>query len=83
MASRKVCSYCSQELSHTTFYRHLNDTSGTICPARKRSRSYANLPDTEAELTPVDKITRGDSLSLDSSFDVNSDYDCETWQDAE
>ena len=78
MTSRKVCSYCSQELGRTSFYRHLNDKSGAICPGRKRSRSCENT-------TPTGKVRLEDfdSQSLDSSFDVNSGDDSEIWHDAE
>ena len=32
--SRKVCNSCGQELSHTAYYRHLNDRYGQACPAK-------------------------------------------------
>ena len=89
MSGRKICSYCSQELSRTTFYRHLNDQSGKICPGKKRSRDYNDFPNPE-DVTPTEKMPRNDSL--DSSFDVNSDScasfdvnpcDDEVWHDSD
>ena len=69
MSGRKICSYCSQGLSPTTFYRHLNDQSGKICPGKKKSHDY-DFPNPE-DVTPTEKMPRNDSLA--SSFDVNSD----------
>ena len=36
-ASRRTrfCTYCSQELSHAAYYRHLEDKSGSVCPGKR------------------------------------------------
>ena len=35
----KLCTLCDQELSHAAYYRHLQDSSGVVCPGKKDSRS--------------------------------------------
>ena len=35
----KLCTFCDQELSHAAYYRHLQDSSGVVCPGKKDSRS--------------------------------------------
>ena len=34
MSRRERCSYCGQDLALSSYYRHMNDVTGDICPAR-------------------------------------------------
>ena len=77
----KTCRFCSQELAHTTFYRHLNDKSGTVCPGKKRTRNQEESSDGESN---IHKILQESSLELiDSTFDVDSSEESDIWYDAD
>ena len=58
---RHQCSFCSQELAHSAYYRHLNDTVRSVCPGK-------------ASIQQSLESTCSDS-STDSTFDISSDND--------
>ena len=39
----RVCQYCSQELSHAAYYRHVQDKFGRICPGRIESENVCTI----------------------------------------
>ena len=69
--NRKVCSFCCQELGRTTYYRHLSDKNGIVCPGRKRRRE--DSVDSEDVLSVDETATMEDSPDqLDSTFNLDS-----------
>ena len=75
-ANRRVCSFCSEELAPTAFYRHLHDRTRTICHG-KRKKIDANTSDGESECLPH----LGSPRATDSTFDLESDDEDEIWHD--
>lgn len=68
---RQVCSFCDQELAHTSFHRHLHDTAGSVCPGKRRKTIYEDDSDSDRESIVNSISPRG----LDSTFDLgSSDY---------
>lgn len=66
---RRICSFCSQELADTAFFRHQSDTTGTVCPGkRKRIVTISDDELTERESLENCKSPR----NLDSTFDLGS-----------
>ena len=62
----RKCTFCCQELSHAAYYRHLQDTSGCVCPGKRDSISSTDSSDEEALSLPS---------KSDSSFDFGSDQE--------
>ena len=59
VSRKRVCSYCMKEVAHTSFYRHLNDKTGVVCPG-KCSQLVSYTPNDKARsiydetgITPV------------------------------
>ena len=74
-SKRQVCSFCDQELAHTSFHRHLHDTSGSVCPGKRRK--VINEDSDSNRESIVNSISpRG----LDSTFDIGSS-DCTSESD--
>ena len=48
MATRLVCKSCNQELGRSSFYRHLTDDSGSVCPG-KVTTTHAELSQSSYE----------------------------------
>ena len=59
MSRKRVCSYCMEEVAHTSFYRHLNHKTGVVGPEKcNQLVSYtpndkARSIDDESGITPV------------------------------
>ena len=81
---RRVCSYCMEELSHASFYRHLQDKSGAICPGKRQISSCtfndesSESSDDETSLTDELDISFRSELSdnyLEDTFDFGTESD--------
>jgi len=74
-----VCSFCSQELGRTAFYRHFSDKTGNVCPGKKKPRRSLRC-ETEDAYDICDSIdgdselhlSSGSPRALDSTFDLDS-----------
>ena len=84
--SRKVCNSCGQELSHSVYYRHLNDRYGQACPAKYQKHDNLDSTfdfgssgsefdhDSDAESTNIDDMESSlVSGAVQSSNNVLSD----------
>ena len=65
---RRVCSSCTQELAKTAFFRHFHDTTGTVCPGKRRRIESVSDTDSDRESIVHSISPRG----LDSTFDLGS-----------
>ena len=57
MAERRMCRFCQQELAHAAYFRHLHDTSGTICPGRQSMDHEENHRGYESSELHVDRVS--------------------------
>ena len=48
MATRLVCKSCNQELGRSSFYRHLTDDSGSVCPGKVTHAELSQSSDEES-----------------------------------
>ena len=84
--SRKVCNLFGQELSHSAYYRHLNDRYGQACPAKYQKHDNLDSTfdfgssgsefdhDSDAESTNIDDLESSlVSAAVQSSNNVLSD----------
>lgn len=70
---RRVCSFCSQELADTAFFRHQSDTTGSVCPGKKLRQIDVT---SEEEISDRESIKHSTSpRGLDSTFDLGSSDD--------
>ena len=68
---RRMCRFCLQELAHTAYFRHLHDTSGTICPGRRTTdheESHKGSESSESDSVGSDTCSR----LIDSTFKLGS-----------
>ena len=61
---RRICSFCAEELAPTSYYRHLHDRFGHVCPDK---RQCVGLCDKESK---EDVVSINSPKNFDSSFDV-------------
>lgn len=62
---RRQCEFCGEELAHSTYYRHLHDKVGSVCPGK----STLQQPVVAMESCEMD------NTDLDSTFDLGSESD--------
>lgn len=78
MFSRRKCPWCHQELSHSAYYRHIKDSQGLVCPAR-RNKSIKQQPfsshDDSTSTCSEDSESTSSSLDFDNSDSSFSFHD--------
>lgn len=78
---RYKCAFCCQELAHSAYYRHLHDTSGTVCPGRSfcdGDATYKDLmpiADNGGHFNDVDEATMLEDKPDSSEFSFGSEDD--------
>ena len=75
--ARQVCEWCREELSHSAYYRHLRDQTGSICPGKLCGQSNQIINHLHGEESRDSDIDGSEStlLDLDSTFELESDED--------
>ena len=75
MATRLVCKSCNQELGRSSFYRHLTDDSGSVCPGKVTTHAELSQSSDEESSEEQPEIHSPDMdayyAELDTTFKVS------------
>ena len=71
-SKRRVCSSCTQELAKTAFFRHLHDTTGAVCPGKRRKIDFEESGGSDVDSDRESMVHSISPRGLDSTFDLGS-----------
>ena len=65
---RRICTFCTEELAPTAYFRHLHNRNGTVCPGKRKRCTTNEDVVCESDLSFDVKSPR----TLDSTFEIES-----------